>query len=130
MKRGSDGKVAHNPDPEPRLFLFLAHAFSPAGARRIFGSSSLAGLVALGYPRAEQKSERMSETNPLQDLDLETTIRLRWVLRDIRSRRTKLMAPNREDLALLEQRGLITMDDGERVLTDAANSPGAGTLDE
>ena len=64
----------------------------------------------------------MSETNPLQDLDLETAIRLRWVLRDIRSRRTKLMAPNREDLALLEQRGLITMDDGELVLTDAANS--------
>ena len=46
----------------------------------------------------------------------------RQVLRDIRSRRTKLVAPNIEDLALLEQRGLITMDDGELVLTDAANS--------
>ena len=77
----------------------------------------------------------MSETNPLQDLDLETAIRLRWVLRDIRSRRTKLMAPNSEDLALLEQRGLITMDDGELVLTDEANSVidpdrGTGILDE
>jgi hypothetical protein len=64
----------------------------------------------------------MSETNPLHDLDLETTIRLRWVLRDIRSRRTKLMAPSSDDLALLEQRGLITMNDGEPVLTEAANS--------
>jgi hypothetical protein len=56
----------------------------------------------------------MSETNPLHDLDLETTIRLRWVLRDIRSRRTGLMAPSSDDLSLLEQRGLITMNDGKR----------------
>ncbi len=63
----------------------------------------------------------MSETDALQDLDLETTIRLRWVLRDIRARRTKLMAPSSEDLALLEKRGLITMDDGEPVLAEEAN---------
>lgn len=64
----------------------------------------------------------MSETNLLHDLDLETTIKLRWVLRDIRSRRTKLMAPGNDHLALLEQLGLITMNDGEPLLTDAANS--------
>ena len=62
------------------------------------------------------------EPNPLDSLDLETTIRLRWVLRDIRSRRTKLMPPSNDDLALLEERGLITMNDGDPVLTDAANS--------
>jgi hypothetical protein len=64
----------------------------------------------------------MSETHPLHDLDLETTIRLRWVLRDIRSRRTKLMPPSNDDLALLEQRGLITVNDGAPALTEAANS--------
>lgn len=58
----------------------------------------------------------MSETNSLHDLDFETTIRLRWVLRDIRSRRTELMAPSSDDLSLLEQRGLITMNDGEPLL--------------
>ena len=60
----------------------------------------------------------MSETNPLHNLELDTTIRLRWVLRDIRSRRTELTPPGNDDLALLEQRGLISMNDGEPVLTD------------
>jgi hypothetical protein len=60
--------------------------------------------------------------DPLDSLDLDTAIRLRWVLRDIRSRRTKLMPPSNDDLALLEQRGLITMNDGAAALTEAANS--------
>jgi hypothetical protein len=64
----------------------------------------------------------MSETNPLRDLDLDTMIRLRWVLRDIRAGRAELMVPRSDDLALLEQRGLIPMDNGDSVLTDAANS--------
>jgi len=64
----------------------------------------------------------MSEIHPLPDLELDTAIRLRWVLRDIHSQRTKLMPPSDDDLALLEQRGLITLNDGEPMLTDAANS--------
>jgi hypothetical protein len=64
----------------------------------------------------------MSDSDPLHHLELDTTIRLRRVLRDIRSRRTKLMPPSNDDLALLEQRGLITMNDGEPALADAANS--------
>lgn len=65
----------------------------------------------------------MSETNPIQDVGLETAIRLRWVLRDIRSTRTKFTPPGSDGLMLLEQRGLITMnDDGEPVMTDAAHS--------
>ena len=63
----------------------------------------------------------MSETSPLDGLDLDTAIRLQWVLRDICARRTKLMPPSNDDLALLEQRGLITVNDGEPVLTDAAD---------
>ena len=34
----------------------------------------------------------------------------------------KLTPPSNDDLALLEQRGLISMNDGEPVLTDLANS--------
>ena len=68
------------------------------------------------------RADVMIEIDPLRDLDLETTIRLRWVVRDIRARRTKLMALSSDDLALLEERGLITMNDGEPELMDAANS--------
>jgi hypothetical protein len=57
----------------------------------------------------------------LHDLPVDTAIRLRWVLRDIRAGRVKFTAPRSNDLALLEQRGLITMNNGEPVLTDAAN---------
>jgi hypothetical protein len=32
------------------------------------------------------------------------------------------MPPDNDDLALLEQRGFITLNDGEPVLTDAAKS--------
>jgi hypothetical protein len=67
----------------------------------------------------EQKPEM---PNPLADLDLHTAIRLRWVLRDVRKGRPKFMVPNDEDLALLEQRGLITMDHGEPALTEAGRS--------
>jgi hypothetical protein len=59
---------------------------------------------------------------PLADLDLHTAIRLRWVLRDIRKGRTKLLVPLDQYLALLEQRGLITMGDGEPALTEAGRS--------
>ena len=62
------------------------------------------------------------DTDPLHNLDLDAAIRLRWVLRDISSGRTRLMPPSSDDLALLEQRGLISMDDDKPVLTDLANS--------
>ena len=38
------------------------------------------------------------------------------------ARRTKLMPPSSDYLALLEQRGLITVNDGEAALTETANS--------
>jgi hypothetical protein len=63
----------------------------------------------------------MTEPNPLRDLDLDTAIRLRWVLRDIYAGRAKLIVPRSDDLALLEQLGLITTDDGKLVLTTAAD---------
>lgn len=56
------------------------------------------------------------------DLDVDTAIRLRWVLRDIRSGRAKLLGPSRDDLRLLAERGLISVDNDKLVLTDAANS--------
>jgi hypothetical protein len=66
--------------------------------------------------------ENPGAPDPLADLDLHTAIRLRWVLRDVRKGRLKFMVPHDEDLALLEQRGLIKMDDGEPALTEAGRS--------
>lgn len=57
----------------------------------------------------------------LHDLPIDTAIRLRWVLRDIRAGR-KLLAPSSDDLTLLAERGLISVDNGKLLLTDASNS--------
>jgi hypothetical protein len=70
----------------------------------------------------ESQAQPEAKPNSLYDLPLDTAIKLRWVLRDIRAGRIKLLAPSSDDLALLEHLGLITMENGKPVLTDAANS--------
>ncbi|UPJ54026.1 hypothetical protein IVB30_10645 [Bradyrhizobium sp. 200] len=45
----------------------------------------------------------------LAALDLNTAIRLRWVMRDIRSKRTKLSAVSDDDLTALMDLGLVEM---------------------
>jgi hypothetical protein len=54
---------------------------------------------------------------PLAGLSLDTTIRLRWVLRDIKAKRTKLSPVSPEDLQTLIGKGLIEMRDEAPELT-------------
>ena len=51
-------------------------------------------------------------------LDLNTAIRLRWALRDIRANRTKLSPISPDDLRTLVEMGLIEMQDNVPQLTD------------
>jgi hypothetical protein len=53
--------------------------------------------------RAEQAKSLLAE------LDLNTAIHLRWVMRDIRSKRTKFSPVSRNDLAVLMDLGLVDM---------------------
>jgi len=55
---------------------------------------------------------------PLGGLDLDTAIRLRWVLRDIKAKRTKLSPVSPDDLKRLTELGLIEMYDEEPMLTN------------
>jgi hypothetical protein len=54
----------------------------------------------------------------LAGLDLDTAIRLRWVLRDIRGKRTKLSPISQNDLMVLIELGLIEMQNDEPALTN------------
>src|SRR5260370_18284499 len=54
----------------------------------------------------------------LAGLDLDTAIRLRWVLRDIRGKRTKLSPISQNDLMALIELGLIEMQNDEPALTN------------
>ena len=62
--------------------------------------------------------------SPLAGLSLDTAIHLRWVLRDIKGKRTKFMPVSADDLRTLIEMGLIEMryevpvlsNEGERAL--------------
>jgi hypothetical protein len=56
--------------------------------------------------------------NPLASLDSETAIRLRWVLRDIRGKRTKLSPADPDDLRTLVEMALVEMRGNVPVLTN------------
>jgi hypothetical protein len=58
-----------------------------------------------------------SDQSPFADLDLDTAIRLRWVLRDIKGKRLKMSPVSPEDLRTLIEMGLIEMRDEVLVLT-------------
>jgi hypothetical protein len=62
----------------------------------------------------------MSEqpSSPLAGLDIDTAIRLRWALRDIKAKRTKLSPISPGDLKRLIELGLVEMHDEAPMLTN------------
>ena len=57
-------------------------------------------------------------SSPLAGLDLDTAIRLRWALRDIKAKRTKLSPVSESDLMALIELDLVEMRDDVPQLTD------------
>ena len=70
----------------------------------------------------EGQDQPEAEPSSLHDSPLDTAIRLRWVLRDIRAGRVKLLAPSSDDLRSLAELGLISVDDDKLILTEAGYS--------
>jgi hypothetical protein len=68
-----------------------------------------ANAVAITHPAdTENAVERVERAKMLlADLDLNTAIHLRWVMRDIRSRRTKFSPVSANDLKALMDLGLV-----------------------
>jgi len=67
-------------------------------------------------PRLETMAE---QTRSLwTGLDLDTAIRLRWALRDIKAKRTKLTPVSPGDLKTLVEMGLVEMSDDAPLLTN------------
>ena len=59
--------------------------------------------------------------NPLASLGLERAMRLRWALRDILGKRTKLSPVSPDDLRTLIEMGLVEMRGDVPVLTHAGD---------
>ena len=57
----------------------------------------------------------------LNGLNIDTAIRLRWTLRDIKAKRTRLFPLNPDDLAALTDLGFVEMREEVPVLTNAGH---------
>jgi len=69
-------------------------------------------------PDAEGAVRRAEQAKSLlAGLDLDTAIRLRWAMRDIRGKRTKLSPVTQIDLAALIDLGFVEMREGTPRLT-------------
>ena len=69
-------------------------------------------------PLASQGTMVEQTSSPLAGLDLDTAIRLRWALRDIKAKRTKLTPVSPGDLKTLVEMGLVEMRDDATMLTN------------
>ena len=69
-------------------------------------------------PLASQGTMAEQTSSPWAGLDLDTAIRLRWALRDIKAKRTKLTPVSPSDLKTLLEMGLVEMRDDTPLLTN------------
>jgi hypothetical protein len=85
------------------------------------GSISAGSAVATPVPEAERENQSTIANQPLSPLvgvDLDAAIRLRWALRDIRAKRTKLTPVSPGDLKTLIEMGLVDLRDDAPMLTN------------
>ena len=80
--------------------------------------SGSATAPAVEVKRENDATAINQPVSPLTGLDLDTAIRLRWALRDIKGKRTKLTPVSPDDLRTLVEMGLVEMRDDVPVLTN------------
>ena len=94
---------------------------NPIATENAAVESALVNLKATPAPEAERENETTTANRallPLMGLDLNTAIRLRWALRDIKAKRTKLTPVSPSDLKTLIEMGLVEMRDDAPMLTN------------
>jgi hypothetical protein len=72
-------------------------------------------------PKPEQNVLTDRPTPPMAKLDLNTAIRLRWALRDIKANRLKMSPVGPDDLRTLIELGLAEVQEGVPSLTNAGD---------
>jgi hypothetical protein len=77
-----------------------------------------AGVIETAGDGRNETTMTDQPDSPLAGLSLDRAIHLRWVLRDIKAKRTKLSPVNPDDLRTLIEMGLIEMQNDEPVLTN------------
>ncbi|MEO8318588.1 MAG: hypothetical protein ABI561_09740 [Bradyrhizobium sp.] len=82
-------------------------------------TDSALGLVReILQPAPAAPIELRKPTSPMSALTIDLAIRLRWVLRDINKKRTKLSPVSSEDLSRLIEMGLVEVSEDGPALTE------------
>src|SRR5258707_5822066 len=80
--------------------------------------SFLAGRRDLAVEKPCYATTAEQPRSVLDGLNLDTAIRLRWALRDIKAKRTKFSPVGQDDLMAMIELGLIEMQNDEPALTN------------
>ena len=105
--------ISTNTQPSPPIF------FDEEPALATFSNQPNNVEPAVAVPTDAESTVRRAEQakSLLAGLDLDTAIRLCWVMRDIRGKRTKMSPVSENDLAALIDLGLVEMREGIPKLT-------------
>jgi hypothetical protein len=93
------------------------------------GPINAGSAVATPVPEAERENQATianQPLSPLAGLDSDTAIRLRWALRDIKAKRTKLTPVSPSDLKTLIEMGLVPLHGDYDSLTEGVFSRAEG----
>ncbi|XIA64886.1 hypothetical protein ACFIOY_40105 [Bradyrhizobium sp. TZ2] len=85
------------------------------------GSINAGPTMATLVPEVERENQATianQPLSPLAELDLDTAIRLRWALRDIKAKRTILTPVSPTDLTVLIEMRLVEKHDDALILTN------------
>ena len=117
FRKGSP--ISGDAEPAPPVDRPIAEeAVSEAVVSECAGEEANATRVDDKPTLASQGTTVEQTSSPLAGLDLDTAIRLRWALRDIKAKRTKLTPVSPNDLSSLIEMGLLEMRDEVPMLTN------------
>jgi hypothetical protein len=110
--------ISTNTEPSPPTF-FDEEPAPPTLSNQPNNVEPAVETAAVDPPTDAESAVRRAQQakSLLAGLDLDTAIRLRWAMRDIRGKRTKLSPVNENDLAALIDLGFVEMREEQPRLT-------------
>jgi hypothetical protein len=110
--------ISTNTEPSPPTF-FDEEPAPPILSRQSNNVEPAIETAVVAAPTDAESAVRRAQQakSLLAGLDLDTAIRLRWAMRDIRGKRTKLSPVSENDLAALIDLGFVEMREGIPRLT-------------
>ena len=114
---GMPAPISIDAKPSPPIFE-KEHSRPPVSGQPANVAPTAKGVAVAPPADTESVVTRAQQAKSLlAELDLNTAIQLRWVMRDIRSKRTKFSPVSANDLTVLMDLGLVEMRDGLPRLT-------------